>query len=319
MSVELFTRTGKMAIGSRLRMLTSIITADANRVYELYGMPLQAKWFPVFFALIGGDEMGVTEIARVIGHSHPSVIQILKEMEKAGLVKSKADTHDKRRTLMSLTSKARKLVPTLERQFIDVQKAVEKLDAESQHSLWNAIEDWEKLLEKQSLYDRIMVEKVKRETSEVQIVDYDDKLYHDAFRKLNEQWISNLFQMEEEDHMELDHPMENIIDKGGFIYIAVYHGEAVGTFAMMKCEKPGYDWEFVKFAVNPKIQGKGIGSRLMETCIYKARILGSHKIFLETNKRCEAAVHLYEKYGFKHLPVINSPYARCDVQMELTL
>ena len=32
-----------------------------------------------------------------------------------------------------------------------------------------------------------------------------------------------------------------------------------------------------------------------------------------------AAVHLYEKYGFRHLPVEHTDYARCDVQMEMEL
>lgn len=36
-------------------------------------------------------------------------------------------------------------------------------------------------------------------------------------------------------------------------------------------------------------------------------------------KEMKAAVHLYEKYGFKHLKVEHSDYARCDVQMELEL
>ncbi len=35
--MEFFEKTGKMAIGSRLRMLTDRITADASRIYRLYG------------------------------------------------------------------------------------------------------------------------------------------------------------------------------------------------------------------------------------------------------------------------------------------
>lgn len=34
--MNFFEKTGKMAIGSRLRMLTDTVTADANCIYELY-------------------------------------------------------------------------------------------------------------------------------------------------------------------------------------------------------------------------------------------------------------------------------------------
>ncbi|WP_233164581.1 hypothetical protein [Pedobacter sp. ASV28] len=34
--MKLFERTGKMALGSRLRLLTSKVTEDAAKIYELY-------------------------------------------------------------------------------------------------------------------------------------------------------------------------------------------------------------------------------------------------------------------------------------------
>lgn len=37
-----------MAIGSRLRMLTDKVTADASQIYQLYGVEIKPKWFPVF-------------------------------------------------------------------------------------------------------------------------------------------------------------------------------------------------------------------------------------------------------------------------------
>ena len=45
--MDFFDRTGKMAIGSRLRMLTDRITNDAAEIYRLYGVDIRPKWFPV--------------------------------------------------------------------------------------------------------------------------------------------------------------------------------------------------------------------------------------------------------------------------------
>lgn len=155
--------------------------------------------------------------------------------------------------------------------------------------------------------------------SEVRIVDYDDKRHHKAFKELNERWIRDLFVVEYADLYEIDHPMENIIDKGGYIFIAELDGEAVGSFAMMKSPNPRYDYELVKFAVNPDIQGKGIGKKLISHCIGEARQLGARRLFLESNRRCEAAVYLYRKFGFREIPITHTDYARCDIQMEMDL
>lgn len=153
--------------------------------------------------------------------------------------------------------------------------------------------------------------------NEVKIVDYDDRLHHNAFKELNERWIRELFTLENIDLYELDHPVENIIGRGGFIFIAELDGIPVGSLAMMRSEKPEYDYELVKFAVDPSAQGHHIGSKLIMRCIEKARQTGARRLFLESNRKCAAAVHLYAKYGFREVPTLHSSYARCDIQMEL--
>jgi len=105
--MSFFEETGKMAIGSRLRMLTDKITEDALQIYSLYGVELQPKWFPVFHALSQADNT-ITAIAQSIGHSHPSVSKIVSEMAKAGIVTEKKDKADGRRNLVSLSPKGKK-------------------------------------------------------------------------------------------------------------------------------------------------------------------------------------------------------------------
>ena len=80
MEIELFAKTGKMALGSRLRLLTGKITEDAAEIYRLYGVEFAPKWFPVFFVLSEEGEKSITEIAQAIGHSQPSVSKIISEM-----------------------------------------------------------------------------------------------------------------------------------------------------------------------------------------------------------------------------------------------
>ena len=62
--MDFFERTGKMAIGSRLRVLTETLTRDAASIYGLYGVDIKPKWFPVFYSLTDEQPKSVTAIAR---------------------------------------------------------------------------------------------------------------------------------------------------------------------------------------------------------------------------------------------------------------
>ncbi len=150
------------------------------------------------------------------------------------------------------------------------------------------------------------------------IVPYSET-YKDAFRSLNEEWITKYFQIEEMDRIALHHPKEYILDKGGYIAVALINGEPVGVCALIPCKYDGYDFELSKMGVSPKAQGKGIGKLLGQHIVDKAKELGAQKIFLESNRKLAPALSLYKKLGFKEMTKISSPYTRSDIQMELTI
>lgn len=159
---------------------------------------------------------------------------------------------------------------------------------------------------------------MKEEAPKIQIVDYQPA-YRVAFKKLNEEWITRYFKMEESDHKALDHPQENIIDMGGYILFALHDGEPVGTCALIKMDGNPYDFELAKMTVAPQMQGKHIGWLLGQSVIEKARSLGAVKLFLESNSMLKPAINLYRKLGFREIAGHSSAYQRCDIQMELTL
>jgi GNAT superfamily N-acetyltransferase len=154
--------------------------------------------------------------------------------------------------------------------------------------------------------------------SSINIVPYSDT-YAAAFRSLNEEWISRYFKMEEMDRISLYHPKEYILDKGGYIGVALLNGEAVGVCALIPSYKEEYDFELAKMGVSPKAQGKGIGKLLGLHIIEKAKALGAKKLYLESNRILKPALSLYEKLGFKEIVGATSPYERSDIQMELNL
>jgi len=316
--MDFFSTTGKMAIGSRLRLLTEKITTDAAQLYKAYGVDLQPKWFPVFYVLSSGKAKTVTAIAKEIGHSRPGVSKIVGEMSKKGLVKENKDKADGRRNMVSLTVKGLELTRKIQYQYADVGNAIEDISAQTRNDLWKAIEEWEYLLDEKTLLARVLEKKKQRESSGVQIIDYTPA-YRKAFKALNEEWISHWFTMEEADHKALDNPQGYILNKGGHILVAIHNNEAVGVCALIKMNDPEYDFEMAKMAVSPAMRGKNIGWLLGQAVIEKAKKLGAKKLYLESNTILKPAISLYNKLGFKKVAARPTPYERSNIQMELTI
>lgn len=314
--MEFFNRTGKLAIGSRLRMLTDKITVDAALIYKMFGVDLKPKWFPVFFVLANGEAMTITSIAKEIGHSHPSVSNIIKEMVAKGLVKETKDKSDGRRNVVMLSAKGKKISESFTEQCVDVTAAIERITRQTRNDLWEAIEEWENLLSEKSLLQRVKEEKKARNAKDIKIVPYEP-CYQSAFKTLTEEWINAHWQMEEVDKKAVEHPQEYIIDRGGAIFVALYKEQPVGVCALYKLNGSTYDYELAKLAVSPEVQGKGLGEQLCETVINKAIEQGGKKIFLESNTLLKPAIHLYRKLGFKELAEYHPAYARGNIQMEL--
>lgn len=313
--MEFYDRVGKMALGSRLRRLSDLLTEEASQIYALYDIAMQPKWFPVFYVLSRGEEKTITEIAQEIGHTHPSVSQIVREMAKKGYVKEKKGKKDGRKNYITLAPAGEAIREKMQDQFKDVGAAVENAMKETQYDLWKAIAEWEFLLEQKSLLRRVQEEKKEREGKTVEIVEYAPE-HAAAFKSLNEEWISKYFKIEPEDLKALDHPKEYILKKGGHILMAIYDNKPVGTCALIKM-KDGY--ELAKMAVAPEARGKSIGYLLGRAAIEKGRADGAKRIYLESNTILKPAISLYHKLGFKKVTGPPSPYERANIQMELLL
>lgn len=313
-----FERTGKMAIGSRLRMLTDTVTADASCIYKLYGIDIKPKWFPLLFVLTDGEERTVTGIAKEIGHSHPSVSNIVREMAAKGLIKTIEDTTDKRRTVITLSPRGKHTAAMLTELCKDVEVAVESICKQTRHDLWKAIGEWEESLAEKSLLQRVKEARIEREKEDIEIVAYKP-CHKEVFKSLNEQWITRHWKIEPHDLDYLDHPQESIIDKGGFIFVATYKNNPVGVCALCKMDDPAYDYELAKLAVSPDARGKGIGTLLCKAAINKAKAMKAKTIFLESNTLLRPAIHTYKKLGFKELAEYHPAYERGDIQMELSI
>lgn len=138
-----------------------------------------------------------------------------------------------------------------------------------------------------------------------------------VFKKINLEWLDRYHLTESHDLMVLDDPQATIIDRGGYLWLAESEGEIVGSAALMKEHEGVY--ELAKMCVTELFRGKGVATLLIQQCIQKAKELHAKKLLLFSNHQLEAALKLYEKHGFRHVVVENSPFETADVKMELDL
>lgn len=150
----------------------------------------------------------------------------------------------------------------------------------------------------------------------IEIIDYLPG-HQPYFEKFNRRWIEQYFVMEPIDEFVLTEPEDALLKPGGAILMAAYMGEIAGTVALRKID--AFTYEFTKMAVDEKFQRKGIAGALSIASFEKAKALGARKVVLYSNSRLKPAIRLYEKLGFKHLPVNNMEYKRSDVKMEIDL
>ena len=138
------------------------------------------------------------------------------------------------------------------------------------------------------------------------------------FREINEEWISEMFQLEATDLEVLHHPRAKIIDPGGAILFVEAPGLGiVGTCALQKTGDSSF--ELTKMGVRKSARGCKAGAFLLAAMIERARSMGADPLYLLTSSRCAAAIHLYEKHGFEHdagiMARYGARYARCNVAM----
>ncbi len=149
------------------------------------------------------------------------------------------------------------------------------------------------------------------------IVEFDDSLAM-AFRDINAEWIADMYRLEDTDREVLDNPRARIIDPGGAILFVEADGLGViGACALQRTSAGCF--ELTKMGVLAAARGLKAGEYLLGAVIARAQAMGAEMLYLLSNRKSAAAVHLYEKLGFVHddeiMRVYGARYERCDVAM----
>jgi len=297
---------------SRIKRLSDNTLADGRKLYKFIDIGIEPNWFLIFFILEEKKETSISEIANILQFAHPSVITIVKKMKKAGYLKIKGSKSDKRMQIIQLSPKAIKQLSEMHRVWEACNIAVGSLFTDQ--TFVQELSKMEDALLKESFFDRVI-----NQLEEYQIKIRPFKT-QDApvFASLNEEWLKKYFVIEPIDVTILHNPQPYILDKGGYIFMAEYKGETVGTAALIPRGEDGL--ELGKMAVNPSFHGKGIGKKLMEFLINFTKENGFSSLFLYSNTKLEPAINLYRKFGFQEIDLEeNGIYERSNIKMKLHL
>ncbi len=314
---DILRNLGYLALGSRLKRLAEQLQADAAKAHARMGYPMKPAQFPLLAALDARGPLTVTEAVEALGVSQPAVTRTLGSLIAADLVETQRDPSDSRVKRIRLTPEGQALLARMQRDlWPHIDAAAAALAEGPPADLLTLICRVEDAMQSSSLEDR-----VHARTPPLRILPYDDSLAG-TFAEITRAWVEDMFTLEANDKAIIDDPRGMIIDRGGeILFVEAEDLGIVGTCALMPSE--GTSFELTKMGVTASARGKRAGAFLLQAVLARAAEMRAQgtmgELFLLTNAKCEAAIHLYEKYGFVHDAAVRKRfgprYTRCDVAM----
>jgi DNA-binding MarR family transcriptional regulator/N-acetylglutamate synthase-like GNAT family acetyltransferase len=293
-------------LGSRLKRLAERMQGDVIRVAEGAGLAIQPSQYSLLATLDRYGPRTIGELTQAMELSQPAVTRMAAKLAEMGLVSIDRLHKDQRHKTVSLTEAG---VADLERSKLYVWPQVEAAVRELLAGLGGPFLDQITAIER-------LLARAQPEAG-LTIHEYSDALAG-AFHDINAEWIGAMYRLEPTDIDVLENPRERIIERGGDILFVEAEGlGVVGACALQKTGEAQY--ELTKMGVLARARGRKAGEFLLKAVIARAERLGAKRLYLLSNQKSAAAIHLYEKLGFRHdegiMREFGARYERCDVAM----
>lgn len=303
---------GAAFLGSRLKRLGERMQAGAARITADAGLPVQPSHMQ-FLAALDSQALTIGQLVQAVGISQPGVTRSVGQLVELGIVQSEQGEDQRQRTISLTAAGSAVLARAKLHVWPQVEAAVHALFGGRADAFVDRIAELEAALEANPL--DVLASRASPEVLTVR--EYSDDLAR-HFHDINAEWINAMFRLEPLDREVLENPRAKIVDGGGVILFVEAKGLGiVGTCALLKTGPASY--ELTKMGVRESARGLKAGEFLLAAAIERAGSLGADPLYLLTNAKCAAAIHLYEKLGFRHdagiMATYGARYARCDVAM----
>ncbi|MFN7984741.1 MAG: bifunctional helix-turn-helix transcriptional regulator/GNAT family N-acetyltransferase [Vicinamibacterales bacterium] len=305
---------GGLLIATRLRRLSDVLFAGVDQVYDARGFEVPSRCVPLLLLLRDNGPTSITDLARQLGQTHPAVSQLSRTLAASGLLVDRQDAADERRRLLALSPAAEALMERMADTWTAVVGAVEDLGASVCADLPALMTGIETALSRRD-FATLITDRARTQRGRiVEVIPFEPR-YRNDFKRLNVEWLEKYFYVEPIDEEVLSNPETSILKPGGHILLARHQGQIVGTCALIRAGRSRV--ELSKMAVTSRLQGQGVGRRLLLAAIAQFKRMNAQTLFLESSSRLTAALALYESVGFRHAPRPRSAshYVRSDVYM----
>ncbi len=150
----------------------------------------------------------------------------------------------------------------------------------------------------------------------MRIVPYQPQ-YRDEFIRLNTEWLTRYYWVEDFDQDAMDR-IDELIANGAMVYFALENDEVLATCMTMPLEEEPGIWEMCKLAARNQYTGTGAGNAVFQACMNYAIMHGARRLVLISCTGLKPAIHLYRKNGFREVPYRKDYWKseKADIEME---
>lgn len=276
--VRAFNRFYTLEIGLLNRSLpaTDLSLPEARVLYELAQVPEPGRT--------------AAEIGRALRMDKAHLSRIVARFRARGLAHCEVSPEHRKHRLLSLTDAGREVFAAAEAAArAQVDALLEPIDTGGRNCLVQAMRDVRETLSAQGPEGDLPLRRL-RPGDTGWIIHRQTVLYHQEYG-----W---------------DWTYEGLASRilGAFIadfdasredaWVAERAGAVVGSIFLMKGDDPTVA-KLRLLYVEPKVRGMGVGRRLVDTCIGRARELGYRQLTLWTNDVLVAARRIYQAAGFR--------------------
>jgi len=153
-------------LGTLLRHLIELLDGAVEQTYIDAQLDYRPRYTPVLRALIARGPASIKDLAAHAGLTHSATSQTVAQMHRVGLVEVQRGT-DMRRQVVSLTTRATNMIPTLEQIWQVVADAAQELDAELVYPISQLVEEAITALDRRPFKERIAAKAEQRRSNPI--------------------------------------------------------------------------------------------------------------------------------------------------------
>ncbi len=309
MSYDFLTNLKHLGFTARMKRMNERIAYSTVEHYSRKHLGIEPNWHVVFLLLKEREMLTVTEMAAILGFSHPALIKITKKMKDAGYLDSFRDTEDARKTNLELSSKGKNALVHFEQEWFRIETILKNLVS---NDFLEELQVLEEAFEQKSFKERyeerfgkekkFSIRNAKPgEFTEIGQLMVDVYSGLEGFPKADEQpsyynTLRNIGKFTENPNTELLVAVSNDDSLlGAVLYFDDMQYYGSGGQAPMEKNASG----FRLLAVDQKARGMGVGKELSKICIEKAKAFGNQQLIIHTTDYMKVAWKMYKNLGFE--------------------